>query len=316
MTAPDAAPDRGAHVRILTTDYLAITDPDALTQLADLASGSDRRLEVRLFSGGSIAFHPKACIFWSSAGETATGYVGSSNLSASGIDGGVEWNLGTDRVEQLMEAFDGCYEARRAAALSGVPLSTVYHWARNGIIEPSVSPTRVKLWSYANLMGLRVVYWLRHPKQSRNREIAASPMLQVRKALDEMESRGLDIWDDSTDEPDSPLRVDQAGKIWVQANGIVETDGQQALPETLDLLGPFELGQLRGPDLLRPRPHLRIIPGKMSGDPHLAGSRITTQVAAALYEHIPDADRIAGLYAGVDARMFEEAIEFEHSLAA
>ena len=78
MTAPAAAPDRHALSR-----------PDALTQLADLASGPDRRLEVRLFSGGSIAFHPKAYIFWSSAGETAAGYVGSSNLSASGIDGGV-----------------------------------------------------------------------------------------------------------------------------------------------------------------------------------------------------------------------------------
>lgn len=60
----------------------------------------------------------------------------------------------------------------------------------------------------------------------------------------------------------------------------------------------------------------RIVPGKMSGEPHLAGSRITTQVAAALHEHIPDAGRIAGLYAGLDVRMFEEAIEFEHSLAA
>ena len=98
--------DRGAHVRILTTDYLAITDPDALTQLADLAGGGGRRLEVRLFSGGSVAFHPKAYIFWSSAGETAAGYVGSSNLSASGIDGGVEWNLGVDRVEQLVEGFE------------------------------------------------------------------------------------------------------------------------------------------------------------------------------------------------------------------
>ena len=88
--------DRGAHVRVLTTDYLAITDPDALTQLADVASGPDRRLEVRLFSGGSVAFHSKAYIFWSSAGGTAAGYVGSSNLSASGIDGGVEWNLGTE----------------------------------------------------------------------------------------------------------------------------------------------------------------------------------------------------------------------------
>ena len=46
--------DRGAHVRILTTDYLAITDPDALTQLADLAEDPDRRLEVRLFSSANL----------------------------------------------------------------------------------------------------------------------------------------------------------------------------------------------------------------------------------------------------------------------
>ena len=84
----------------------------------------------------------------------------------------------------------------------------------------------------------------------------------------------------------------------------------------MDLLGPFEFGQQRGPDLLRPRPRLRIIPGKMSGEPHLAGSRITTQVAAALYEHIPDVGRIADLYADMDTGIFEQAIEFERSLAA
>ena len=60
-------------------------------------------------------------------------------------------------------------------------------------------------------------------------EIAASPMSQVREALADLERRRLDVWDGSTDEPDSPLRVDESGKIWVQADGIVETDGQQAL---------------------------------------------------------------------------------------
>ena len=114
--------DRGAHVRILTTDYLAITDPDALTQLADVAEDPDRRLEVRLFSGGSIAFHPKAYIFWSSAGETAAGYVGSSNLSASGIDGGVEWNLGTDRVDQLVEGFESLWSDGRTRRLTAETL--------------------------------------------------------------------------------------------------------------------------------------------------------------------------------------------------
>ena len=241
--------------------------------------------------------------------------------------------------DRIRAAFDGCYEARRAAALSGVPVSTVYRWARLGIVEPSVSPTKIKLWSYADLMALRVVYWLRHPKQVQDTEVAAgprpgarvavidaadgwvshevrrSPMGDVRRALAELEHRGLDIWDDAA-EPNSPLQVDHSGKIWLQVDGVAERDGQAALPGILDLLGPFECGHQRGPDLLRPRPRLRIIPGKMSGEPHLAGSRITTQVAAALYERIPDATRIAALYGGLDAGGFEEAIEFEHSLAA
>ncbi len=54
-----------------------------------------------------------------------------------------------------MLAFDGCYDARRTAALSGVPRSTVYDWARKGIVVPSISPEREKLWSYADLMALR-----------------------------------------------------------------------------------------------------------------------------------------------------------------
>ena len=68
---------------------------------------------------------------------------------------------------------------------------------RSGIVDPSVSPTRIKLWSYADLMALRIVYWLRHPKKGRGSEIAASPMPRVREALAELERRGLDIWDDS-----------------------------------------------------------------------------------------------------------------------
>lgn len=218
--------------------------------------------------------------------------------------------------DRIRAAFDGCYEAQRAAALSGVPVSTVYLWARQEIVEPSVSRQRVKLWSYADLMALRVVYWLRHPKRSQNRRIAASPMPRVREALAELERLGLDIWDDRSGESDSPLHVDASGKIWVQENGVVATRGQQGIGDFLDLLGPFSVGQLRGPDLLRPRPSLRIIPGKLSGEPHLAGSRITTQAAAALYQHIPDVEQIAGLYAGFDIGMFEEAIQFEHSLAA
>ena len=58
----------------------------------------------------------------------------------------------------------GAYTAERAAALSGVPKSTVHYWARQDILIPSVSAERVKLWSYGDLMALRTIYWLRQTK--------------------------------------------------------------------------------------------------------------------------------------------------------
>ena len=217
---------------------------------------------------------------------------------------------------RLRAALEGCYEAPRAAALSGVPLSTVYGCARSGIVEPSVSPTRIMLWSYADLMALRIVYCLRHSETGHGGEVAASPTLRVREALDELERQGLDIWDDSEGKPDSPLRVDSSANVFMVADDVIGADGQPVPPGVLDLLGSFECRKQRGPNLIRPRPSLRIIPGKVSGEPHLAGSRITTQVAAALFENIQDVERIADLYPGFEAHSFEEAIEFEDSLAA
>lgn len=218
--------------------------------------------------------------------------------------------------DRLRAALEGCYEAPRAAALSGVPRSTIYHWARTGLIRPSVSPTRVKLWSYADLMALRIVYWLRHPKSGLGGEVAASPMAGVRTALAELEYLGLDIWDDSSGRRDSPLRVDRSARIWIVEEGVPHTGGQAALPGSLDLLGPFDFADRAGPNLIRPRPTLRIIPGRVSGEPHLAGSRITTRAASALYDTLRDYRAVAELYPDFEVRAFEEAIDFERSLAA
>ena len=49
---------------------------------------------------------------------------------------------GSDRL------FEGCYEAPRAATLAGVPVSTVYDWARKQVVVPTVSLTKPKLWSW------------------------------------------------------------------------------------------------------------------------------------------------------------------------
>lgn len=81
------------RVRVLTSDYLDITDPEALRLLLLLA---DRGAEVRVFStrdGGS--FHLKAYVFSRIDSEVlveGTAFVGSSNISKQALRDGLEWN--------------------------------------------------------------------------------------------------------------------------------------------------------------------------------------------------------------------------------
>ena len=107
----DGALDRGADVRVLTTDYLAVTHPDALSRLMDLQRTADTRLgrgtlALRVFEDPVTSFHPKAYLFWSSARQTGRGFVGSNNLSRAGIENGVEWSIETREVRGLVQAFD------------------------------------------------------------------------------------------------------------------------------------------------------------------------------------------------------------------
>src|SRR5438874_1717444 len=90
----------------------------------------------------------------------------------------------------------GAYSAARASALSGVPRSTVHWWARHGILVPNVSPKKVMLWSYGDLMGLRVIYWLRRRKtDSFGVDIPSTSMDAIRRALKELQEADLPLWD-------------------------------------------------------------------------------------------------------------------------
>ncbi len=210
-------------------------------------------------------------------------------------------------------AFDGCYDARRAAALSGVPRSTVYDWARRGVVVPSISPEREKLWSYADLMALRIVSWLRHPKRLGNDVRPASAMRDVRNGLVQLDDLGLDLWDGRA--AASPLFVDLTGAIVIVGpDATHDLSGQGVLAEWLDLLGPFEGTDGAGPDLRRPREHLRIVPGKCAGEPHLEGSRLTTVTIAALASRGYSLDDVARLYPDEARTSLAEAIDLESSL--
>lgn len=201
----------------------------------------------------------------------------------------------------------GAYEASRAAALSGVPERTVYHWASTGLVVPSVSADRDKLWSYGDLLTLRLVRWLRTDKP----EVARTKMVEVRELLDQV---GDDLWSVDDDDREVPcIRVTPAGEIVLYGAPARTVFGQYVIdPDALDLLAPFE----DGVDLRRPRPHLRIVPGKVSGEIHLDGSRLTSRSVAGLARRGMSLETIAELYPDESIDGLREAIEVEDALAA
>ncbi len=109
---------RGAHVRVLTTDYLRITDGAALLRFLDWAEDHPDRLSVRVFHDDSTSFHPKGYIFWSSGSGLTQAIVGSSNLSASGLRGGIEWNVVTEQAKAMRDAFNAIWNDGRSQALT------------------------------------------------------------------------------------------------------------------------------------------------------------------------------------------------------
>lgn len=80
--------DKGADIKILTGDYLYVTQPEALDKLLTLQSDN---LELRLWRSNGISFHPKSFMF--KHREEGAIIVGSSNLSRSALTTGVEWNV-------------------------------------------------------------------------------------------------------------------------------------------------------------------------------------------------------------------------------
>jgi uncharacterized protein (DUF433 family) len=208
----------------------------------------------------------------------------------------------------------GAYGAPRAAALSGVPLSTVHYWARKEYLVPSVSAERIKLWSWADLMGLRLIYWLRQAKETEpGREVPASSMPTVQRALASLRDLDMALW---SEDGGPAVAVDRDGSIVLKTPEYEQTpDGQALMHETLDLVEPFPTEEgTRGPHLIRPRPTLRIVPGKLAGSPHIEDTRIETVALAALAARGMEEPKIARLYPMVSNTALREALDLEGQL--
>jgi len=109
---------RGAQARILTTDYMGLTEPAALSLLHDLMDGRSEQLSVRVFHDPDISFHPKAYLFYSSSNRVEAAFVGSSNISGQGLAGGIEWNLLVGAIDELKDRFSVLWGDPRSLPLT------------------------------------------------------------------------------------------------------------------------------------------------------------------------------------------------------
>ena len=155
---------RGAEIRMLTTDYLGVTEPEALDRMC----GWQGRFEARVYSHARRSFHPKAYLFERTDGS-GRAFIGSANLSRMGLLEGVEWTwtvLDVDAgqpMHELRTRFDQLFGCDDAAPLSPAWIQA-YRQRRQvrpftdqsaASSAPAVEPRQVQLLALQELERLR-----------------------------------------------------------------------------------------------------------------------------------------------------------------
>ena len=111
----------------------------------------------------------------------------------------------------------------------------MHWWARNDILVPSISAQKVKLWSCADLMALRIIYWLRQTKEAPDgAAVPRTAMPAVRRALRQLLELDLSLW---SEDNGPAVAVDRGGTVIVLSQPNPEASHRQRrLPTGDDLL--------------------------------------------------------------------------------
>lgn len=102
---------RGARIRILTGNYLGITQPSALYLIRRKLG---KQVDLRFYNEKNRSFHPKSYIFHYK--DHSEIYIGSSNISRSALTSGIEWNYRfsskSDKAnyEKFFHSFEDLFE--------------------------------------------------------------------------------------------------------------------------------------------------------------------------------------------------------------
>ncbi len=99
--------EKGVDVRVITTVYMGASDKRAIDELQEMGAKVKVSYDTR-----RTRLHAKAWLFHRESGYS-TGYVGSSNLSASAQTEGLEWNVRISNSENphLIAKFEASFES-------------------------------------------------------------------------------------------------------------------------------------------------------------------------------------------------------------
>ncbi|WKA50724.1 DEAD/DEAH box helicase family protein [Planococcus liqunii] len=146
------ATERGVTVKLLVGDYLFVTQAEALELLLEEVPSA----EIRIWKSGGTSFHPKSYLFRGT--ETSHLVVGSSNLSASALTSGVEWNLiapttvDAEVFDEAVTQFHKYFYADQTVPLNAETLAEYRSLHKEANIKRPISP----VWSEAEEIEMTV----------------------------------------------------------------------------------------------------------------------------------------------------------------
>lgn len=127
---------RGARIRILTGNYLGITQPSVLYLIK---SRLGDRVDLRFYNEKNRSFHPKSYMFHYA--DYSELYIGSSNISKSALTSGIEWNYrfnnkkDSENYDKFFETFQELF-AHHSIVIDDVELKKYSKsWHRPAVVK-------------------------------------------------------------------------------------------------------------------------------------------------------------------------------------
>ncbi|WP_018249046.1 DEAD/DEAH box helicase family protein [Orenia marismortui] len=137
---------KGADIKIITSKYLNITEPSALSllkyELGDM-------VDLRFFSKENISFHPKTYFFKNDKEKVL--FIGSSNISYSALVSGVEWNYrlaennDPSSYEKFEEEFDKVFNKESIIIDDKILSSYASNWKKPKIYKSEAEENNTEI---------------------------------------------------------------------------------------------------------------------------------------------------------------------------